>query len=375
MQLSIADHTDILQITRQVYDLWSAGLKKADYRQLFWSTYHQSWSKRHTLRMVHKIENEVAFSCKTAHLSFIKKNCYYRILGLGAIFTAPNCRKHGLAANLIESLIDQAEKQNLDGVLLFSAIDKHFYTSAGFTSLGSFDFEICPQNYSNTNNFEGKIISAYGHNISIESRNAEILLQKDRLERFNGQDLKFHFSSFDPWISENELMEILRCHNRWIVRQPYGIARNRDYFSFQLARFLYFATYSKTNQNTWLLTIVKDEQKGITGYAITECSGTNMRILELIGDDLARAFLWQALIGKANSMGLTKICGFESLVRDFIPNCRMDNCHFSLEPMIKPAHIQCYERLWSQPMFLALNPNLTDIFASNPCSLLEFDYI
>jgi len=375
MQLSIADHTDAIQITSQVYDLWSAGLKKADYRQLFWSTYQQSWSKRNTCRMVHRVENEVTFSCKTARLTLFKKNFYYQVLGLGAIFTAPTWRKQGLAGSLIESVINQAEEQNLDGVLLFSAIDKDFYTSLGFTSLGSLDFEICPQNYSHTNSFSaGKIISQYG-NISIERRNAEVLFQKDRWELSNGQNIKFHFSSFDPWFSENELCEILRCHNRWIARQPYGIVRNRHYFSFQLARFLYFATYSTTSQTHWFLTIVQDEQKGIIGYAITECSGTNMRILELIGDNLARAYLWQGLIEQAKNMNLTTICGFESIVRDFIPSCRLDHSLFSLKPTIKPAHIQCYDRLWSQPMFLAINPDLTDLFASNPCPLLEFDYI
>ncbi len=376
MQLSIADHTDAIQITRQVYDLWSAGLTKSDYRDLFWSTYRQSWSRHNSSRMVYRIDDEVAFSCKTSRLSLLKKNCYYRIMGLGAIFTTPGWRKQGLAGSLIESLIDQAQERNLDGVLLFSAIDLEFYSSLGFMPLGSLDFEICPQNYSFTDSsLEDRIARDLRNSISIESRNAEVLLRQDRLEMSKRRSPTFHFSSFEPWFSENELIEILRCHNRWVARRPYGIPRNRHYFSFQLARFLYFAAYSTTNRNEWVLTIAKEKHRGIIGYAITECSGTNMRILELVGDDLARAYLWQNLIAQAKNMEIPKICGFESLMSDFVPYCRLDHSFLSLKPAIKPSHIQCYERLWSQPMFLALNADLADLSGIHPCPLLEFDYI
>ncbi len=73
MQLSIADYTDTIQIIRQVHDLWSAGLSKEHYRQLFWSTHYQTWSKNNIYRMVHKIKNEVVASCKITHLPLIQK--------------------------------------------------------------------------------------------------------------------------------------------------------------------------------------------------------------------------------------------------------------------------------------------------------------
>ncbi len=99
-----------------------------------------------------------------------------------------------------------------------------------------------------------------------------------------------------------------------------------------------------------------------------------MRILELVGEDMARAYLWQSLIEQAKNMDLIRICGFESLVRDFIPRCHLDHSFIALKPMIKLSHIQCYDRIWSQPMFLPLNPDLADLPMSHPCPLLEFDY-
>ncbi len=175
---------------------------------------------------------------------------------MGAIFTSSNWRNQGLAGSLIESVIDQAQEQKFDGILLFSAIDTDFYTSFDFIGLGGLDFEIYPQNYSALNHSLSDSKKPRS-NIRIESRNADILCQTARSALAQGQNSKFHFASFDPWFSETELIEILRCHSRWLARQPYGIARNRHYFSFQLARFLYFATYSTTNKTRWFLTIVK----------------------------------------------------------------------------------------------------------------------
>jgi len=306
-------------------------------------------------------------------LSLKMKNSCYQILGLGAIFTAPDWRNHGLATDLVEEVIAKAEEKGLDGLLLFSAIDKNFYFDFGFESLGSLDFEICPNNYSDKNIFLANKIDTI-RSISIEIRSAKALCKADQVKNSSAYSFNFHFSSFEPWFSENELEEMLRCYQRWLARQPYGIDRNNFYFSFQLAKFIYFATYSTTHKASWFLTIAKNERKRIIGYAITECSGTSMRILELVGEDEARIHLWQNLIEQAKSMKLMHIRGFESIVRDFIPSCGLDSSLFSLKPMLKVDDILCYERLWSQPMFLALNPDLSDLPNIHPCPLLEFDY-
>lgn len=372
MQLKIANQNDINQIIRQVYELWSAGLKKTDYKQLFWGSHFHHWSRKNSSRWANSIQNEVVASCKTVKLPFFRRGKNYRVLGLGAIFTAAHKRQQGLASELIKSVVNQAKTDNLDGVLLFSAIDKTFYNQFGFENLGSLDFEIHPEIYSFTKAMPN-LTDNFHKNILLDIRSTKQLKERHNPTEA-GNNVYLCFSSFEPWFSENELLEILRCYTRWLARQPYGIMRNRDYFSFQLARFLYFANYSTTNKANWFLTILKELDKGIIGYVITECSGTSMRILELIGSDLACATLWQSVIKQAQELNLNRICGFESVVKDFIPHSRLDNSHFAIKPAIHAKDMQCYDRLWSQPMFLALNSELEDIFMSHPCPLLEFDY-
>jgi len=376
MLLTVADRREAIQIYRQIYKLWSSGLTKSDYHYSFWSNYYQTWSKQNSYRLVHKDKEEIITSCKIAHFPLLTKGREYKIWGLSAIYTADARRNEGLATNLVKSIINRAKQEEIDAILLYSVIEKEFYAAHGFLSLGNLDFDLNPNIYAfeqtNTAKTNEKV-NQYLENISIDIRSAEGLIQQARQKKIKEKSPIFHFSSFSPWLSEAELLELIRCHKRWISRQPYGIVRHKDYFAFQLAKLLYFAAFSKNNKPTLFLTILRNKAE-LMGYAITECSGTSMRILELIGSDEARAHLWQSLIERAKTMNFIRICGFESIARDFIPSVRLDCQFFKIRPMIKPRHIQCSERLWSQPMLLPLNQELTNIPNYHPCPLLEFDY-
>ena len=374
MQLTVAQRSDFIQIARQTYSLWSGGLTRDDYRHLLWSTCYHPWARRNSYRLVHKIKDEVISSCKVVSLPFLMKGKEYEIWGLGSVFTAINWRNKGLGSELIESVLQKAKEENIDGVLLFSAIDSNFYSSCGFRNLGSLDFQIRTYIYSLNN----KVINdnkpgLLEAEIFIETRSSEQLCKLDREQKIDEQNPRFHFSSFYPWIKENDLEEIVRCYSRWLIKQPYGIIRTYEHYAFQLAKFLYFSSYSKNNQCTLFLTIAR--KKGdMIGYAITEYSGTGIRILELIGTEEGRAYLWHSLIKEAQKKNLIHITGYESGVGDFIPSTKLDCDILGISPPIRVSGIQCYQRFWSQPMCFSLNSDLETMTKQRPCPVLEFDY-
>ena len=148
---------------------------------------------------------------------------------------------------------------------------------------------------------------------------------------------------------------------------------SHNYFIFQLAKQLFVASHSKNKLALPCLTLLKHNQT-IAGYAITESNKNCMRILEIIGSDAARAYLWHDLIKQAQQMKLQRITGFESVSRDFVPVQRLEHDKLGLKPTIRPSHIACYERLWGQPMILPLNCVLEKLPSYNPCPILEFDY-
>ncbi len=366
MQLTVAERPDFIQIAKQVYDLWSAGLAKDVYRQLLSSNYYQSWSRRHNYRLVYKHNEEVIVSCKVVHLSLLMKGKYYPILGLGAIYTSAKYRGQGLATELVKSVIELAEQDNFDGILLFSDIDRQFYASCGFANLGNLDFQIDPFMYSieESTEFTEKFKKSVREQFYIEHKDAGVLPKLNIL---------FRFSSFAPWIENNEWADLVACHNRWLARQPYGIFRPQNYFAFQLARYLFISTYSRSRKPRLCLTTIKRDRQ-IAAYAFSEYSETNLRILEIIGNQSGRALLWQALIRQAKAMNLQQISGFESGVCDFIPNNRLDTNLLKLQPELRAGDIRCARRFWGQPMFLALNDQLDTLGDYNPCPLLELDY-
>lgn len=335
MQLTVAERADFIQIAKHVYDLWSAGLAKDVYRQFLCNTYYQSWSRRHNYRLVCKDQEEVVVSCKVVHLSLLIRGKRYAILGLGAIYAPAARRGQGLATDLVKSVINRADEEGFDGLLLFSDIDRQFYASCGFTNLGNLDFHIDPRIYS----IEEE--ANWPENFQIEHRQAEIFQQKDIL---------FCFSSFSPWIENDQLANLLSCHSRWLARQPYGIVRSQSYFAFQLARYLFISNYSQNKMPQLCLTTVKNGRQ-LEGYAFSEYIGQSMRILEIIGSQSARACLWQALIKLAQTMNLQRITGFESLVCDFIPHIRLDTDLLNMRPEIKPGQIGFSRRSWGSRCF------------------------
>ncbi len=366
MQLRLAERADFIQIAKDVYDLWSAGLTRDSHRYFLNCAYYQPWSKRNHFRLVGKDEDKVAASCKVVQLPLAHRGTHFKILGLGAIFTSIEYRGQGLATNLVESIIDKSRQEKVDGILLFSDIDRRFYADCGFVDLGNLDVEIDNSFYSISDHV---FTASHGdwattNNSQIENRYIHVGAQTEP---------RFHFSSFSPWLEDLEIREVVACYSRWLARQPYGIVRTHNYFTFQLARHIFIANYSKNNKPKLCFTILKDKQT-IVGYAICEHSKDHLRILEVIGSDAARAQLWHNLIEQAQQIGLRRSCGFESISRDFVPYQRLEEDRLALKPTIKPSQIKCYERSWGQPMFLSLNTALDELPDYNPCPILEFDY-
>lgn len=357
MQLIIADDIDHIQISRQLFDLWSSGLSKEHYKYFFWQNHNTAWAKRNIYRLAFKNRNEIVCTCKITKLDLTKRNHIHNIWGLGALFTALNWRNKGLAKKLIKTIIDQAKTKNINGILLFSEINPDFYASLGFKRLGNLDFEINPKFHTQEKNIEKT-------EITIETRSSNGIATGN----------KYNSITFKPWLSSDEFVEILRCHKRWLARQPYGIQRNGPYFSAQLNKLLYLNHSSQTSKRSLHMTLAKDANGRIIGYALTTYSGNALRIFEIIGNSEARTELWQFLLSEANRLDILKMTGTEALMKDFIPPDNLDFSDGKNFLSLKAKNIQAYERLLSQPMFLPLHPDLEDLHINNPCPLLELDY-
>lgn len=376
IQLEPAQKADLIQIARQSYNLWSGGLRPDWFRYYLNCAYYQPWSKRNQFRLVGKDKDKVLVSCKAANIELIWRKKIFKILGLGAVFTAEEHRGQGLGSSLIELMIQKAWTDNMDGLLIFSDIDPTFYTKNGFCSLGNFDFEIDNRIYSIAK--DGIAIADNKRSDidnNIENRSIQVINDIEFKDKNNGiVEPRFCYSSFSPFLETAELYEILSCHNNWLARQPYGIIRNYGYFTFQLARYVFIANYSKNDKPKLFFSLIKNKKR-IVGYAISEYGADYLRVLEVVGPQMVRAELWHNLIAYAQQLGLNHTKGFESVSRDFIPCQLLDEHELGLKPPIKPAQINCYERFWGQPMFLALDNTLNNLYDYNPCPILEFDYL
>lgn len=132
----------LTQILDGSYPLWGEGLTRRGYEQFNLAQLSTRWGKHHLDRVALVDGGTVLSSAKRYRLELMIDGHRRLVLGLGAVFTAPDQRGRGYARSLLERVLALAADDGYDAALLFSEIGTEFYTRLGFTVVPHETFSI-----------------------------------------------------------------------------------------------------------------------------------------------------------------------------------------------------------------------------------------
>jgi predicted N-acetyltransferase YhbS len=123
------------QILDDTFPLWNDGLDRERYARFWEAQLLTPWGRAHLDRVALVEGRTVISSAKRYELSARLEGRIRRVLGIGAVFTAPARRGQGAAVRLIESLLETAEAEGYEYAMLFSEIDPAFYERLDFVPI------------------------------------------------------------------------------------------------------------------------------------------------------------------------------------------------------------------------------------------------
>lgn len=332
LELRDASTAEIAEILRANYLEWASGLDKTKYYEWIWWQMRQPWAKRNYRYMGAFQSNHLVSSCKIYTLYFQSRGHVYKIAGVGAVFTPPTHRGCGYGSEMIDKAVDLCEKEDYDGMLLYSDIAPEFYGRSGFEELGDNEFHLW---------LDGE--------------------QTSTLKRDNEQ--QFHLSK----VSAEAVPAMISHYRRYLARQSFGIVRDEMYWGYKLERERYLAMHSSAHwPNLEILQLTARDKDG--GYAIFEHGGKILRALEIIGSEDAVNRLWCGILDIGRERKVELVRGWEGISRP-------DRSGRSDRPDRPYAcDFKFVERDWAHPMLLPFNARLDSWLDAVPCPLLELDH-
>ena len=123
------------QILRDSYALWNDGLAPERYARFWEAQLRTPWGRTHLDRVALVESGAVICSAKRYDLSARIEGRIRRVLGIGAVFTAPARRGRGAAQRLLEAMLETAEAEGFEYAMLFSEIDPAFYQRLDFVPI------------------------------------------------------------------------------------------------------------------------------------------------------------------------------------------------------------------------------------------------
>jgi len=251
--------------------------------------------------------------------------------GVGAVFVADNNRGKGYAGQMLHELISFCTSDGFDGMVLNSDIDPAFYEKFGF--------DLC--DYSS---FSVKLSADW---LRTSIRKLDDLTDVNLDEVFTVRALR-----------PEDISEMIRHHRRWLRRQPYGMARDEDYWSYKTGREAFLFKHSRLN---WpKLSLLSDNYgKFESGYALLEQSGSYLRVLEVIASPQMFCSIWSEILRLAARYDASYVRGWNVMA----------------PPLTGLTYV---ERDWSFPMIRALKPEYDDLMfewtEQYPAMMLELDH-
>jgi GNAT superfamily N-acetyltransferase len=110
------------RILDDTYPLWHDGLSRENYGRYWTAQLRTPWGQAHLGRVALQDGPHVVASAKRLDLSMQIDGRIRRVLGIGAVFTAPAYRGRGAAKELITRMIETAEAEGFEFAALFSEI-------------------------------------------------------------------------------------------------------------------------------------------------------------------------------------------------------------------------------------------------------------
>jgi hypothetical protein len=144
--LSPASPADLEEILDASHPVWGEGLDRASYGRYNEAQRRTAWGAGHLERLVLTNGRRWLSTAKRYDLRARLDGRDLRVLGIGAVFTPPELRGRGHAADLVRRLLDQAEGEGFALALLFSEIGPDYYATLGFqpVPLTQFRLRIAP---------------------------------------------------------------------------------------------------------------------------------------------------------------------------------------------------------------------------------------
>ncbi len=375
MNLEQAEWRDVLTILHETDRIWSSGLSAHDYHDYIWLQINHRWGKRNFRYFVLKDRGEVVASCKLYNLQMSSRGKIYSVGGIGAIYTREKFRGRHFASALIQDVIELCIFEKFDGLILFSEIGAQFYHPFGFVELGSANFSLAiPFAQAASGEISFKAEDSAHPSISVEGPRpgADVSPPAQTLTLAQGRVSQLVTTSS---LCHADVDWTALHYRRWLRYQPFGVHRSNDYWHYKISREHFLHAKSELSWPALELSKLELDKK-IQGYAITECGGSTIRVLEVVGDEQGRMLLWQSLVERALVSGFQRIRGWESVIRDFGPNYKLNELLTTTSGCEqKFADLHYTERDWGLCMMLPLNSQIDDWLDVNPCPMLELDHL
>jgi len=120
------------QILSDTHPLWGDGLPRANYGRAWAAQLKTPWGQQHLDRVALVDGPHVLASAKRYDFSMRFDGRIRRVLGIGALFTAPAHRGRGCARELVARILDTAVTEGQEFAMLFSEIAPAFYERLDF---------------------------------------------------------------------------------------------------------------------------------------------------------------------------------------------------------------------------------------------------
>jgi GNAT superfamily N-acetyltransferase len=125
----------LAQVLNDTFPLWNDGLTRENYAKHWAAQLKTPWGQSHLDRVALVDGPHVMCSAKRYDLSLRLDGRIRRVLGIGAVFTAPAHRGRGCARELIVRMLDTAVTEGQEFAMLFSEISPAFYEQLDFVPM------------------------------------------------------------------------------------------------------------------------------------------------------------------------------------------------------------------------------------------------
>lgn len=142
LQVVPATGTVLAQVLDDTHSLWGDGLPRANYAKAWAAQLKTPWGQHHLDRVALVDGPHVLASAKRYDFSMRFDGRIRRVLGIGAVFTAPAHRGRGCARELLSRILDTAVTEGQEFAMLFSEIDPAFYERLDFVPVPLLEFTL-----------------------------------------------------------------------------------------------------------------------------------------------------------------------------------------------------------------------------------------